>query len=57
METDEIAAALAGDPALVGVELVDLRRASALLRFRAARDGLSLIETRPEFLGVLRDRA
>lgn len=98
MDSGEIAAALAGHPALVGVELlvlhgsrargdalpssdwdlgylaaqgaevdpvalldvltstlgtdavdlVDLRRGSALLRFRAARDGIALIETRPE---------
>jgi predicted nucleotidyltransferase len=98
VENDEIAAALLGRPALVGVELlvlhgsrargdagpssdwdvgylpapgaevdpaglldvlastlrtdavdlVDLRRASALLRFRAARDGVALIETRSE---------
>ncbi|WP_018331154.1 type VII toxin-antitoxin system MntA family adenylyltransferase antitoxin [Actinomycetospora chiangmaiensis] len=30
------------------VDLVDLRRASALLRFRAARDGVALVEARPE---------
>jgi predicted nucleotidyltransferase len=30
------------------VDVVDLARASALLRFRAARDGIALIERRPE---------
>jgi predicted nucleotidyltransferase len=41
---DLLASALGTD----AVDLVDLRRASALLRFRAARDGVALIETRPE---------
>jgi predicted nucleotidyltransferase len=31
-----------------GVDVVDLARASALLRFRAARDGVALIERSPE---------
>lgn len=30
------------------VDLVDLATASALLRFRAARDGVALLETRPD---------
>ena len=30
------------------VDLVDLATASALLRFRAARDGVLLLEARPE---------
>jgi predicted nucleotidyltransferase len=30
------------------VDVVDLARASGLLRFRAARDGIALVERRPE---------
>jgi len=34
--------------AVTGTDAVDLATASALLRFRAARDGVALIETRPD---------
>jgi predicted nucleotidyltransferase len=46
----DLAALTADGAAVVGtdaVDVVDLRRASALLRFRAARDGIALIERPP----------
>ena len=41
--TADVAAVLGTD----AVDVVDLRRASALLRFRAARDGIALVERPP----------
>ncbi|MDN5748467.1 MAG: nucleotidyltransferase domain-containing protein [Pseudonocardia sp.] len=52
-DTDPAAlvAALTGVLRTDAVDVVDLRRASALLRFRAARDGVALLERPPgEFL-------
>ena len=49
--TTDLAALLAALTGVLGtdaVDLVDLRRASALLRYRAARDGVVLVERRKD---------
>jgi predicted nucleotidyltransferase len=53
--TLDVASLLAALVEAVGsdrVDLVDLARASGLLRFRAARDGMALFESRPRIMEV-----
>jgi predicted nucleotidyltransferase len=46
-ELAALSAALTGFLGTDSVDVVDLGRASALLRYRAARDGVALLEARP----------